>query len=261
MTIEQLAYDTWNRYRIASQQYACVMKKVMPILYFGDYEKYFKSRCRIVSFALNPSKTEFPDGQFNRFPSAAVLSTNPNAFNPAFYLSALNEYFIKDPYWSWFGNIDRVLEGMGASFKGGRQNTALHTDVFSPFPTDPVWGEIESQQTKNALKTEGIKLWRALIKILQPNILIAGISEGDLSALLTYENPHWLTLGTIDKTQNGEPRRNPCEIKCAKINMGGMSVAIVFGKSTKKSAPFDTVTNEDKKWIGSLIYDKLIKAP
>ena len=40
---------------------ACVLRNVVPILWFGDMDAYWESEKKIVTVAVNPSKLEFPD--------------------------------------------------------------------------------------------------------------------------------------------------------------------------------------------------------
>jgi hypothetical protein len=79
----------------------------VPILFFGNLDRYRRSGCRIITVAKNPSSQEFPSGNpFLRFPNA-------NQSNNA-YLAALSNYFDATPYDLWFSAYAKVLAGANA---------------------------------------------------------------------------------------------------------------------------------------------------
>ena len=119
-----------------------VVRPAIPILYFGDSHRYFSSPLRIVTVGLNPSSLEFlTDCRMRRFPAAASPSVQRDH---QCHLAALDAYFrsTSDPYKSWFGSFEPILNGMDASFYDGQISTALHTDLCSPLATDPTWSKL-----------------------------------------------------------------------------------------------------------------------
>ena len=56
----------------ASAPAAIRVSPSMPVLYFGDLEKYRQSPLRVVTAALNPSRVEFPSA--SPLPSAATMA-------------------------------------------------------------------------------------------------------------------------------------------------------------------------------------------
>lgn len=95
-----------------------IVEPSVPILFFGDSNRYSRSKIRVVTVGLNPSKSEFPDDdRFRRFPEAQ--GTYPEILKGKHvekYLSALNNYFKKRPYGQWFGSLEPVLNGLGSSY-------------------------------------------------------------------------------------------------------------------------------------------------
>src|SRR3954469_9639918 len=91
----ELSDLAWDLYA-ALQNLGCVVRPSIPILYFGNLERYLASPIRVVTAALNPSRLEFPrDDPFARFPGLRNCEGRPAN---ADFLGALNEYFRVNPY-------------------------------------------------------------------------------------------------------------------------------------------------------------------
>lgn len=151
-----------------------VVLNSIPILWFGNYEKYKSSDLKIITVSLNPSDNEFkikksdPYSVNYRFPS--FNGTDNSLF------VAYNEYFSKNPYNSWFkASFKSVLESFEASHYNGASNTALHTDIGSPYATSPTWSGL-SAAIKLKLEQMGSKSWHDLVKILEPDIILFSAS-------------------------------------------------------------------------------------
>src|SRR5262245_42894759 len=93
----------------------CIVRPSMPVLYFGDLERYWSSPARVVTAALNPSRHEFPAADpFVRFPTMRAVEGRTDDER---YLEALNNYFRVEPYRRWFcSSFEPVLNGMNASY-------------------------------------------------------------------------------------------------------------------------------------------------
>ena len=144
--LKELVEEAWAIYqRAIGNGVAAVVRPSIPILFFGDYERYFDSKVRTITVGLNPSKSEFPESdRFARFPEARYEDSNPP--KAADYLRALANYFREQPYDTWFKPaFEEMLQGMGASYYDGARNTALHTDICSPLATDPTWSWLGSR--------------------------------------------------------------------------------------------------------------------
>jgi len=105
-----LVEEAWRLHeRTASVPEGRVARPSMPILFFGDLDRYWASPRRVITVGLNPSRQEFPAGDhWMRFPGGAGLAQDPLAEGaPAAYLEELSRYFEVEPYRQWF---DRSFE-------------------------------------------------------------------------------------------------------------------------------------------------------
>ena len=136
----------------------------IPILFFGDLAKYRNSDLKVITVGLNPSHIEFPThSRFTRFLDAESLDTSKKWSGPEVttYLHSLSEYFKHNPY-SWFDSFESILNGMHTSYYPNiEHNTALHTDLCSPFSTDITWSKL-SVRYRNVLRSDGISIWHRL---------------------------------------------------------------------------------------------------
>jgi len=155
-----------------------IVPNSIPIIWFGNYLAYEASNVKIITVSLNPSDNEFKmKGQTEYSPNFRFPSFD-GSDNSLF--TSYNEYFEKNPYNSWFkSSFKAVLESFNASHYNGALNTALHTDIASPYATNPTWSGLDSK-IKEHLELMGSKSWHALIKILEPDVIL-------FSASFSYE--------------------------------------------------------------------------
>lgn len=226
----------------------------MPILYFGDFERFQASPRKIVTVGLNPSKAEFPvSDPYERFREA--MHVYPDILTGAYhaeYLGALNTYFRHAPYRRWFNAYEPILNGLDASYYDGRPNTAIHTDICSPLATDPTWNGLSHTPAKAAMSTEGRALWLRLLHHLEPDFILISVARShvhaitnELAVLDTGES--WRTVVTFS-----EGRRTPYLVESMPIVFdSGKHCWIVYGKASQ--TPFGSVSNVDKFGIGQRI--------
>lgn len=227
----------------ASASAAIRVSPSMPVLYFGDLEKYRQSPLRVVTTALNPSRVEFPSASpFQRFPSAAKWAQIevPNARRKAVQ-TALNWYFYVSPYRRWFDTLEPVLAGFGASFYGHGTNCALHTDLLSPVATDPTWRKL-SEEDRDALALSGVKIWHGLIAEIRPHIVLLSVAAEHL-ARLEFRN---LTRWSVRMTMAEKPRL-PIMAASAETTSGTFT-DFVFARAAQ--TPFGHFSNAEKRLIG-----------
>ncbi len=55
--IKLLLAELFEKYSLEKR--SCVMKVLIPILWFGDFEAYIKSPKKIITVSINPSNNEF----------------------------------------------------------------------------------------------------------------------------------------------------------------------------------------------------------
>jgi hypothetical protein len=151
LTINDLIQRSWQMYAGLKGQ-PFLVKPSIPILFFGDSNRYFSSQLKVITLGLNPSRIEFPESdRFLRFDSARrvyprILSGD--CYDE--YLQTLNGYFYdppNHPYKPWFNSFEPMLRGLDCSYYGNASNTALHTDLCSPLATDPTWSNLSEQAT------------------------------------------------------------------------------------------------------------------
>lgn len=143
---------------------------ILPIHWFGNRPAYEASALRVVTVGLNPSDREFRPNDTTaiskdfRFPD---FDDTDKGLELAF-----NNYFKRKPYDAWFkGSFGAVLQSFDASFYEGATNTAIHTDICSPWATIPTWSKLP-EKIRQELEIEGNELWKKLILELQPDVIL-----------------------------------------------------------------------------------------
>ena len=149
--LSRLVKLAWDAFDKASDSPSRVAPAA-PILFFGDLDAYRNSPLRVVTVGLNPSLKEFPaKDPFRRFP----LDGGDGDREPDRYLKAMSAYFRTDPYGSWFGTFEPLLNGAGSSYYAGKTvSAALHTDICSPVATDPTWTGL-GKTVRKTLEADG----------------------------------------------------------------------------------------------------------
>jgi hypothetical protein len=215
----------------------------MPIRWFGDRKAYQKSEIKIITVGLNPSDKEFREMDGDPFTSQ-LRFPDYEIGNGSSLEKALNSYFEKNPYRSWFnGGFEYILNGMDASYYSGKKNRALHTDICSPWATDPTWSKL-SVLEQGILISTGFPEWEQLVKGLEPNIILFSVPQ-------KYAN--MLKVGPLNElcrittTKSGEQRSKPVVIQ---KGMYGRSLA-VFGRTW--NLPFGSLGKEQKIKLGKQI--------
>jgi hypothetical protein len=211
-----------------------VLHTSVPVLYFGDLSSYFSSPLRVIAAALNPSDAEFPNSRPEaRFPGASERT-------PSRHFAAMNGYFDHDPLWRWFKHFDVLLEGLGAGFRAGRRSRALHTDVCSPFATDPTYSRLSWDQQRE-LERVGLPLWSDLVDLLDPHVIVFSGSEPLRQRIPIFANAPWTTIcGSGRKTA-----------WIAQINVRGDRRLGVFGTTTQ--VPFGAMSYPERRSAGTLV--------
>ena len=175
--IIDLIVSSFDKY--SKEQNLSVIKNQIPILWFGDYDKYKTSNKKIITVSLNPSNNEFGNIKKNIQYSTSYRFQDFDG-NLESLLVAYNNYFKKNrnPYNSWFkASFGSVLKGFEASHYEGEVNTALHTDIAIPFATDPTWTGL-SKNDKEYFEPIGQRIWHELVSILEPDIILISASGG-----------------------------------------------------------------------------------
>jgi hypothetical protein len=249
--MEPLIDEAWRLYRQTADP--CVVRPSIPILYFGNLPQYEASALKVITVALNPSHHEFPvHDRFVRFRPAVGIETSTldNSARTA-YRAALDGYFLDDPYMRWFVWFEHVLLGMGASYRGGAENTALHTDLCSPLATDPTWSKLNGQQ--DALALDGMALWHRLVDHLAPDVIVISVRGHYRDQIAFADRQNWQPLVTI---QREDPTKRPYQALMQQATLpGGKETLLVFGPAAQQ--PFATLTQEARQRVGREVREVL----
>ena len=243
---EELVTRTLDHYEKFSKE-SFVVSPSLPVLYFGDLERYLKSPLKVVTVGKNPSDNEFRHSKtepysFFRFSKWEVSKKN--------LIEALNYYFEdKEPLKQWFSSFEPILNGLNCSFysKKDKPNIAIHTDICSPLATSPTWSKLLPEERDKLFK-EGNKIWFALIEELQPDIMLVSIPELLFKFFFTSEGKE---LYSFDDKLDGTKRKKDYKVYEYPYKLkSGKEVKIIFGQAANK--PFDTISDKQKIKIGQL---------
>lgn len=215
----------------------------IPIHWFGDRVAYNRSKIRIVTVGLNPSDKEFRNNNRESFNIGLRFQDYEEKGLKAVY----NNYFEYNPY-SWFKSFECILNGLDASYysEKGMPNRVLHTDICSPWATDPTWSKLPNQEKKNLMENEhGFEQWKQLIRQLKPDIILFSIPEEYIKKL-DLENERSVFV-TISNDKKGVPRKKSVVIE---KGVYGRSLAI-FGRTW--NVPFGALGEDQKKDLGQKI--------
>ncbi len=239
--MDKLIKRTWRHYdKFAKNEH--IVKRSIPILYFGDLEAYRKSKHRIITVGLNPSMKEFPS-DLQRFKISR---------NKTIYINSLNDYFKNKPY-KWFKSYKHILSGLDASYYPNDtvSSTALHTDLCTPIATNPAWTELVKSRKDIAedLVSEGCKIWSRLMECLKPHAIICSIAEQHLRRLNIKDKKE---IHRIKNKKDGTPRKKPYIFEAYTISFNtGHTSFLFFGQAA--NTPFGSLSNEDKTKLGKSI--------
>lgn len=249
--MEPLIDQAWRLYEQTS--HPCVVRPSIPILYFGNLSQYTASPVKVITVALNPSHHEFPvQDRFARFRPAENIAANELDYSAqAAYLAALDGYFRGVPYMRWFIWFEHVLLGMGACYRDGMENTALHTDLCSPLATNPTWSMLGGQ--KEMLAIDGMALWHSLVEYLVPDVIVVSVARHYRDQIAFADSLGWQPLVTIPRK---DPTKRPYQGWIQRTTLsGGEETVLVFGPAAQQ--PFATLTQDARQRVGRTVREVL----
>lgn len=248
--LRELAHDAWEQHdRAARDSVPHLVRPSIPILFFGDSERFASSPRRVITVGLNPSREEFPRrAPLLRFPAAEDRSGR----DPDPYLASLDAYFRTAPYTGWFNpSFEPLLRGLGASYYDNGPSVALHTDLCSPLATDPTWSRLDPQE-RALLEPAGRRLWHELVDALQPDVVLISIARKRLSKIAL---PLIAPASVID-TVDGPGRVRPYRIEAFRHQLAsGKAPLFVFGQASQ--TPFGSISGLEKQRIGARVLEEL----
>lgn len=201
-----------------------------------------------MTVGLNPSLHEFPSNNpFIRFPQLQ----RSNRRDATTYREALNGYFRNAPYSRWFKrSFEPMLNGLGASFYGEHESTALHTDICSPIATLRTWSCLNAAE-RNELEEDGVQNWHGLIESLQPKLVLVSVAAAHLEKISFTKLTEWASLLTFVNTADGKARKTPYEIKYASYLVANTETKFVFGEAGR--TPFGWLGKQQAHEAGQII--------
>lgn len=244
-TLVERACEAWR----SAQHEPFLVNPSIPILWFGNIPAYWRSARRIVTVGLNPSGVEFPEpDRFRRFPRARYADPSDAAIPVRPISDALNEYFRRDPYRSWFHAFEPLLNGLGASFYDGPWDRAIHTDLCSPLATNPTWSRLSDAQ-KRILQDSGIALWHSLMQALRPHVMLISMAESNLRYLTFPMVRPWHVVYRVERA-----RPYTLHVATVQVDASHQSVC-VYGRAAQK--PFGLISDVEKRRIGRALVETL----
>ena len=150
-----------------------VVSPSIPVVWFGDIEKYQRSPKRILTIALNPSLKEFP--QLPALPRFKIVDFSGSDAIDALY-TTLNHYFYDNPY-NWFDKYNRLMSVLNCSYGGkygDKSNTAIHIDIYTAIATDPTFGPLTTSQKALIQNTS---LFNELFDLLNPDVTLISVNQ------------------------------------------------------------------------------------
>ena len=149
-------------------------RDVPPVLWFGDIH----NNPQVLVISANPSRPDQPNSN-PRIPYCKKWNIDQPDVEEL--MKDYNNYFVNNPSKKWFGGdmshtqgrIEDFLNGLGASFYGGKNYIqAIHIDLL-PFSTESTFTAIDSQ----IMAIEGVPQWinqhlHKMIELIKPKLII-----------------------------------------------------------------------------------------
>jgi len=244
----ELALEAWRLHReaSASEPHVRVTPKSAPILFFGDVEAYRRSQLRVVTVGVNPSGEEFPvKTPWSRLPLENLAGGHLEAEHMPIYLNVLNDYFRRNPYDKWFKrSYEPVLNGMGTSYYDHAEATAIHTDVCTPIPTTPAWGQLTPEE-RRFLAPYGVALWHRLVADLEPHVILASISARHFARISLPALSEPEVIYTVEQVR-------PCRIVAHRVRCGSTHSLLIHGAAA--TTPFQMIKDSQKRAVGAVVH-------
>lgn len=178
-----------------SKHFPFILQPSIPIVWFGNMDKYLNSNRKILTGGYSPSNKEFDGKRFN-------ISNYKNTDTLA---ETLAEYFRNQPHLEYFCKFENILRKLDASYwENTFSFSAIHINMYSAIAT----------ATENQRKQiQRIDLFKKLMKALSPDVIITSMkpsnfTEGFSSAFDTAAPDFSFTVNDkpslfINKYKNG----------------------------------------------------------
>lgn len=228
-----------------------IVSPALPIVYFGNLQAYLESKIKIVTVGKNPSDIEFRLKEDFYYSFVRFLDWEQEQK----LKNTLNCYFEHNPYRSWFdSSYEPILKGIAASYysKNNQPNRAIHTDICSPLATKPRWSKLTEEQKSRLFKI-GFELWKELISILEPDVLLISVASDCLYDLKIGKE---INFKSFDELKNGNKRKHPYLVKQYEYNLdNGKIIKVFFGEASQ--IPFGTLAHCHKHLLGQEVLQNI----
>lgn len=156
-----------------------IVENSIPVIWFGNIDKYLDSEKRILTVGLNPSNIEFPEDNPQKRFDAVNLTLPVDSHMIEGLKCVLNSYFDKEPYSKWFSSGEKVLDCLDASYYSdrGKNNQAIHIDIYSAIATNPTWGRLDKVDRCIKPKIQNVELFKKLLVFLNPDIILVSTNK------------------------------------------------------------------------------------
>lgn len=175
-----------------------IVKTWVPVPYFGDL-----ANSTVATVGLNPSDKEFEDddGQELRDGARRFYTLNSLDIESWSELSgqdllsikeSCDNYFNRNPYLRWFGNLKPIISELNVSFGDG----ACHLDLV-PYATNEKWGKLRQVQKRELLEvnrrtlTDIVRNSPLRVLVLNGSGVIDGFEKAFGIRLETHRRPSW----------------------------------------------------------------------
>lgn len=197
-----------------------IVPQSTPVLGFGDFFS-----AEIATIGLNPSKYEFLSRNGVLLSGAKLrLQTLPSLglsaytiATPAHHQAVLNsclKYFHGNPYSSWFGRFNPILNICGVSYHSG---TACHLDLVQT-ATDPVWSGLSKSDQARYIANDS---WFLIQQLSNHNI-----SKVLLNGRSVVDNFCRIFGLTLNKSSHHGPLGQPFDIFTGQLNLNGRIIEV-----------------------------------
>ena len=232
-----------------------IVKTWAPVPYFGDI-----ANSSVATVGLNPSNKEFEDdgeeelcGSERRFHTLNSLGIEVWSELSGQDLISIKEscdnYFDRNPYLRWFGNLTPITSALNVSFGAG----ACHLDLV-PYATNEKWGDLGQRQVnillavnRNTL-TDLVRHSPLRVLVLNGTGVITGFQRAFEVLLEPHHKPSWDLSWTRGKRRGYSYRGKLKNLTKEEVSSDGILV-LGFNHNIPRTPGVNTVIPSIGRWI------------
>lgn len=215
--IKDIVVEYIRNFDEKSKLFPFIIQPSIPIVWFGDLDKYLNSKRKILTVGYSPSNKEFDGKRFD-------TRNYENADNLA---KTLNEYFKKQPHLEYFCKFENVLRKLNASYwENAFSFSAIHINMYTAIAT-----ETEAQRKQ----IQRMDLFKKLLKTLSPDVIITSMKPSNLAEGFSFAFD--TAAPNFSFTVTGKPNLF--------INMYKNENQILINGANSIRGPFAEISNKD----------------